>query len=64
MRRDCAVSQHQEARDIQVESVDWKIRISETLREVHIISDTFTGEVSISFKDGGISWLERREIFK
>jgi hypothetical protein len=58
------VSRRQEARDIQVEGSDWKSRISEAFQELHIISDTFTGDISISFKEGGISWLERREILK
>lgn len=64
MRRDCAVSGRQEARDIQVEGSDWKSRISEILQKIHSISDTFTGDISISFKVGGICWLERREILK
>jgi hypothetical protein len=64
MRKDCAVPRRQEARDNQVEGLDWKSRISEILQEMNIASDTFTGDIAISFKEGGISWLERREIFK
>jgi hypothetical protein len=64
MRKDCAVSRRQAAVNIRVESFDWKSRISETLQEMNIITDTFTGEITISFKEGGICRLERKEIFK
>jgi hypothetical protein len=56
------VSRRQQVRDIQVEGLDWKSRISETLQEMNILTDTFTGDISISFKEGGISWLEKTEI--
>ena len=42
----------------------WKRVVSETLGDLHIIPARFNGKVVVSFKDGGISYLEKSETFK
>jgi hypothetical protein len=42
----------------------WKKKVSETLQELNIIPEKFTGKVIVSFKEGGISYLEKSETFK
>lgn len=42
----------------------WKKDVSEMLRNLCIIPDKFNGKVVISFKDGGVSYLEKSETFK
>lgn len=42
----------------------WKKTVSETLQNLHIIPEKFNGKVVVSFKDGGISYLEKSETFK
>jgi len=42
----------------------WKKTISETLQNLCIIPERFNGKIVVSFKDGGISYLEKSETFK
>jgi hypothetical protein len=42
----------------------WKKKVSETLQGLNIIPEKFTGKVVVSFKEGGISYLEKSETFK
>jgi len=56
--------QKQVITDIRVLNSVWKRRISETLYELNIIPEKFTGKVVISFKAGGISYIERTETLK
>ncbi|OPY12532.1 MAG: hypothetical protein A4E69_02160 [Syntrophus sp. PtaB.Bin138] len=42
----------------------WKKKVSDTLYELNIISDNFSGKVVISFKEGGVSYIEKTETFK
>ena len=42
----------------------WKRVLSDTLQNLHLIPDKFNGKVVVSFKDGGISYLEKSETFK
>jgi hypothetical protein len=42
----------------------WKKRVSDTLYELNIIQENFSGKVVISFKDGGISYIEKTETIK
>lgn len=42
----------------------WKKKVAETLQALNIIPEKFTGKVVVSFKDGGISYLEKSETFK
>lgn len=42
----------------------WKRTVSETLQNLRIIPEKFNGKVVVSFKDGGISYLEKSETFK
>jgi len=50
--------------DIRVPNSVWKKKISDTLYELNIIPSAFSGKVVISFKDGGISYIEKTETFK
>ncbi len=50
--------------DIKVPNSIWKKRVSDTLFELNIIQENFSGKVVISFKDGGISYIEKTETFK
>jgi hypothetical protein len=50
--------------DIRVPNSVWKKRVSDTLYELNIIPDNFSGKVVISFKEGGVSYIEKTETFK
>jgi hypothetical protein len=50
--------------DIRVPNSVWKKKISDTLYELNIVPGGFSGKVVISFKDGGISYIEKTETFK
>lgn len=58
------MSRQQLAEDTLKEEVDWKRIVSDTLREINVMTDDFSGKITISFKDGGISYLEKKEVFK
>lgn len=45
-------------------STDSKKRLVEILRELYIVSNTFTGKVVINFGQGGITDIERIEKIK
>jgi hypothetical protein len=50
--------------DIRVSNSIWKKKVSDTLYELNIIPGNFSGKVVISFKDGGISYVEKTETLK
>jgi hypothetical protein len=50
--------------DMKVPNSVWKKRVFDTLNELNIIPSRFSGKVVISFKDGGISYIEKTETFK
>lgn len=50
--------------NIRVPNSVWKKKVSDTLYELNIIPASFSGKVVISFKDGGISYIEKTETFK
>ncbi len=50
--------------DIRVPNSIWKRKVSDTLSELNIIPENFSGKVVISFKDGGVSYIEKTETFK
>ena len=50
--------------DCTVESNGWKRTVTETLLALHIIPGKFNGRVVVTFKDGGVSYLEKTETFK
>ncbi len=52
------------AKEINRTEVDWKRAVADVLQEMNIIKDGFSGTVVINFKDGGISYLEKKEVFK
>jgi len=58
------MNRRQAIMDIRVPNSVWKKRIYDTLLELNIIPEGFSGKVVISFKEGGISYIERSETFK
>jgi len=50
--------------DMRVPNSVWKKKVSDTLYELNIIPDNFSGKVVISFKEGGVSYIEKTETFK
>lgn len=58
------MSRQQLAEDTLKEEVDWKRIVGDTLREINVMTDGFSGKITISFKDGGIGYLEKKEVFK
>ncbi|WP_225073235.1 hypothetical protein [Desulfuromonas sp. CSMB_57] len=50
--------------DIRVPNSVWKRKVCDTLRELGIIPDKFSGKLVIAFKEGGISFIEKSETFK
>jgi hypothetical protein len=43
---------------------NWKKAVPETLLALGIIPAKFTGRVVVTFKEGGVSYLEKTETFK
>ena len=58
------MTRQQAITDIRVPNSVWKKRICDTLLELNIIPEGFSGKVIISFKDGGISYIEKSETLK
>ncbi len=58
------MSRRRSAKEINRTEVDWKRAVADVLQEMNIIKDRFSGTVVINFKDGGISYLEKKEILK
>jgi hypothetical protein len=50
--------------DIRVPNSVWKKKVFDTLYELNIIPENFSGKVVISFKEGGISYIEKTETLK
>lgn len=50
--------------DRTAESSNWKRMMSETFLALHIVPERFNGRVVVTFKDGGISYLEKTETMK
>jgi hypothetical protein len=42
----------------------WKQTVSETLQTLQIIPEKFSGRIVVTFKDGGVSYLEKSETYK
>jgi hypothetical protein len=42
----------------------WKKQLCDTFLDLNIIPEKFTGKLVISFKEGGISFIEKTETFK
>ena len=42
----------------------WKQTVSETLQNLQIIPEKFNGRILVTFKDGGVSYLEKSETYK
>ncbi len=45
--------------DMKLPNSVWKKKVSDTLSELNIIQENFSGKVVICFKDGGISYIEK-----
>jgi hypothetical protein len=58
------MNRRQAITDIRVPNSVWKKRIRDTLLDLNIISESFSGKVIISFKEGGISYIEKTETLK
>jgi len=56
--------QRQVIKDFRIPNSVWKKKVSDTLHELNIIPEKFSGKVVISFKGGGISFIERTETIK
>lgn len=50
--------------DMKLPNSVWKKKVSDTLSELNIVQENFSGKVVICFKDGGISYIEKTETFK
>lgn len=50
--------------DMKLPNSVWKKKVSDTLFDLNIIQENFSGKVVICFKDGGISYIEKTETFK
>lgn len=50
--------------NIKVPNSVWKKRVCDTFLDLCIIPDNFSGKLVISFKSGGISFIEKTETFK
>jgi hypothetical protein len=48
----------------RTEVADWKKTVSDTLQTLNIIPDRFNGRITVTFKDGGVSYLEKTETMK
>lgn len=69
MRRNTMADKDREVRrqvvtDIKAKNSVWKKKLCDTFQELHIVPERFTGKLVISFKDGGISFVEKTETFK
>jgi len=58
------MSRRELATDNRKDEIDWKKEVGDILRDLNIITGGFSGMIVITFKDGGISYLEKREVFK
>lgn len=50
--------------DIKAKNSVWKKQLCDTFQELHLVPENFTGKLVISFKEGGISFVEKTETFK
>lgn len=57
-------SRRQVVTNIRVPNSVWKKRLCDTFVELLIIPEGFSGKLVISFKNGGISYIEKTETFK
>jgi hypothetical protein len=55
------MNRRQAITDIRVPNSVWKKRIRDTLLELNIIAEGFSWKVIISFKEEGISYIEKTE---
>ena len=53
-----------QSNDSCAELKGWKQAVAETLQSLQIIPEKFNGRILVSFKDGGVSYLEKSETYK
>ena len=58
------MNRRQAMTNIRVPNSVWKKRICDMFMDLNIIPEGFTWKVVISFKDGGISYIEKNETLK
>jgi hypothetical protein len=58
------MNRRQAITDIRVPNSVWKKKIRDTLLELNIVPEGFNGKVIISFKEGGVSYIEKTETLK
>lgn len=46
------------------ERTTWKKAVARTFLDLQLIPEKFSGELVVSFKDGGVSYLKKSETFK
>lgn len=46
------------------EAGSWKKTVARTFLTLDLIPDKFNGELVVSFKDGGVSYLRKTETYK
>ncbi|ABI81788.1 hypothetical protein Pcar_3168 [Syntrophotalea carbinolica DSM 2380] len=50
--------------NIRVPNSVWKKRLCDTFLDLNLIPERFSGKLMVSFKNGGISYIEKTETFK
>jgi hypothetical protein len=50
--------------DIKAPNSVWKKKLCDVFHELNIVPNRFSGKLVISFKNGGISYIEKTETFK
>lgn len=50
--------------NIRVPNSVWKKRLCVTFLDLNLIPERFSGKLVVSFKNGGISYIEKTETFK
>ena len=46
------------------EGTAWKKTVARTFLNLQLIPEKFSGELVVTFKDGGVSYLKKSETFK
>lgn len=62
----CAVERSPAARGGETggEAGTWKKAVARTFLGLQLIPEKFSGELVVTFKDGGVSYLKKTETFK
>lgn len=64
-RKTASGRRHSDNTDMSEASISTRKRIiAATMQKMQFIDDSFTGKLVISFKEGGVSYIEKSEQFK